>query len=601
MEDKCFNVTNFTINNFGYAILNSAPKKHYIINSKPCFNYLAEYLQKMDAETIIIENSYTDRDFSIDYSKYYVTCFQKYERICKRLHFFNINFSEEDFNLMLKDPGAAELKPTQLQDSYLGFIVIKPLPETFFGRICLKVWTENGRRQIFCLKPYIANLYGIQLNVESLAFQEQDAVTSKCSSIALWTQFQITSFKYQHSIPAPVEITESATIRAPKESRLFPHDSGLTLLQMAEAIRSIKLEPLVYEQLDEETLKLLIYAYVRSGIPIVMGYEEYENSASQNPVRHHTVTVAGYCLKPKQTQKFQTGDAFLSAYSIENIYVHDDQLGPFYPMEFKNETNFSIYSNSSALARVVFLLVAVPSQIRITLPSILNFISYFNFVYVTFLEEDAARLEWDIQLCDVTAFKKDILFATNLPAEDRFKILKTTLPKYMWRGRAFFKGEIFTDFIFDATDVEQGAIFLFAYEYQFRAKLLRLTLSTCVFQRSGLDKTSALVRVFLEKLNKMFFQRASNAKRTAKANTNRMVLFADAARLVLLKLVFIKLIKNYINCEARNLAKSLNIFSGEGQHCNPNPPRGVPPTSQCASGLTCSNSTDTCVKNRTNS
>ena len=50
--------------------------------------YLFKYLSELGAQTIVVENDYIDRDYLDDYAAYYARCFRRYNRHCRRLHFF---------------------------------------------------------------------------------------------------------------------------------------------------------------------------------------------------------------------------------------------------------------------------------------------------------------------------------------------------------------------------------------------------------------------------------------------------------------------------------------------------------------------------------
>jgi hypothetical protein len=51
------------------------------------------------------------------------------------------------------------------------------------------------------------------------------------------------------------------------------------------------------------------------------------------------------------------------------------------------------------------------------------------------------------------------VFNSELPGEEKLKILRKSLPKYVWRAIAHLNGERI-ELLFDTTDIEQGEIFL---------------------------------------------------------------------------------------------------------------------------------------------
>ena len=125
------------------------------------------------AKTILIESHYIDKYFLDDYAGFYVRCFDHYVRVCSRLHFFKNEFSKTDFSKLLLDENSG-FKIENLKKNYLGFIVVKKLPITVIGRTCLDTYkaTEAELRKFPIKRDYKVNLFGIELEVETLAFQE---------------------------------------------------------------------------------------------------------------------------------------------------------------------------------------------------------------------------------------------------------------------------------------------------------------------------------------------------------------------------------------------------------------------------------------------
>jgi hypothetical protein len=277
-------------------------------------NYFKRYLERLQAKTVIIENNYIDKDYLEDFSAYYVRCFQGYVQTCRRLHFFSESFEESDFQLLLLGSDDQEIQ--KIKESYLGFMVVKPLPQTRIGRTCLKRSDLDGDRKHFPVtRNYTANLFGISLTVESLAFQEQDKVVSACATSALWSAFHWTGHLYQHHIPSPVLITKSAGQRLEMDTRPFPN-RGLTGSQMCQAIRDVGLDPILLNyspQSDEYLFRITLYAYLKGGMPIILGVnlEEIQQDVDQKSFKvvkvigKHAVTITGYSVSVQGGKPFK--------------------------------------------------------------------------------------------------------------------------------------------------------------------------------------------------------------------------------------------------------------------------------------------------------
>jgi hypothetical protein len=192
-----------------------------IIHKKVHSLYFEDYFRHLDARTILAENDYIDRDFLEDFAAYYVRCFHPYGCKCTRLHFFRCSLTKEGFEQTLASQ-LTEARLSALQSDYLGFVVVKPLPQTVVGRTCLTTYEKAQRRFYPTARPYGANLFGIPLRVKTVAFQEQDKVAAACATSALWSVFHSTGVLFQHQILSPVEITRAAHDGAPMLGRSLP-------------------------------------------------------------------------------------------------------------------------------------------------------------------------------------------------------------------------------------------------------------------------------------------------------------------------------------------------------------------------------------------
>lgn len=450
--------------------------------------YFREYFNCIGAKTIVVENEYVDRDYLEDYAEYYVRCFQDYPRKCTRLHFFKVAFSSEDFSNCLLGSGDS-LSLELLQTNYLGFIVLKPLPRTIIGRTCLITYPCDGRRHFPATRCYVANLFGLNLKVQhSLAFQEQDSVVAACATSALWSIFQATGQLFQHPIPSPSAITSQATEILTKDQRAFP-SPGLTSIEMAHALKSVGLEPYLVNAANHYLLKATLYAYLRAGIPMMFGFHLVDVSGTVSQViGKHAVAITGYSLGYSQATFFENTSFLLKATRIDKIYVHDDQVGPFSRMVFDEQlitlqngkqelsilTSWQGNDGSIGGKRAIsdILLIPLYHKIRIPFGVIHDIVFGFDNLLKSVISQVIPnrmpifqQAEWDIYLVSVNDLKKEVFDSVNLNTEIRRNILMRSFPRFLWRASLIFDSGINLDLLFDATDIEQGAFFLCAIEY----------------------------------------------------------------------------------------------------------------------------------------
>jgi hypothetical protein len=487
-----FEVFDYSIENLKILFEKKSKSSIKRIEDKLHTEYFRSYFDYIQAKTILIENNYIDHDYLEDFSGYYVKCFKKYPRKCCRFHFFSHHFSSEDFHKFLSNKEDSELNKEVLSSSYLGFVVVKPLPVTIIGRTCLKTYPTNGTKRYFPItRTYEANLFGLSLPVNTLAYQEQDSVTAACATSALWSVFQGTGKLFQHIIPSPVEITRAATNNLPIESRVLPN-KGLNAHQMANAIRHVGLEPLFINIPNISTLKSTIYAYLRGKLPIVLSIGLYNTLAHPNPlIGWHAIAVTGYSVTGNISPSPEKSNFRLTASKMDKIYVHDDQIGPFARMEFDG-LSVSITNNMSQVERLDSLSTswrgevgaaigtarAVPSyiiiplyhKIRIPYWTIHTSVLVFNSIIENFRTKNlivglSDYLDWEIYLSNVNEYKNDIISSNELSESSRIEILTTSLPRFLWIARAWNAGSKIMDLLFDATDIELGLFFLQAVGY----------------------------------------------------------------------------------------------------------------------------------------
>lgn len=414
--------------------------------------YFEDYLPEIGVKTLVVENDYVDRDFLEDYAAYYVRCFNDYERFCSRIHFFAESFTSRDFEQALEEPSNGFVQT--LKQSYRGFVVVKPLPETIVGRTCLSTYgDDDGRRYYPVTKNCRAQLFGIDLEVESLPFQEQDTAVARCATSALWSVFHATANLFQHSIPTPVEITTSATTGA--AIRVFPN-KGLNAHEVSNAIKSTGLEPHVVAAKNAAVLKRTVYAYLQAGIPSYLSFELID-AEKDNPdvIARHAVAVTG-CSIPDRTENSRE-DFHLRSERIDKLYVHDDGVGPFARMTHDEDPTewTDTYGDScrekcwetswrtpSAPEKVyggkawpLQLIVPVYHKIRVPFAKILAIVDQFDRDLDELRKGNMTSLnsrpEWDIFLSNITDFKRDIAEAEQLQPKYRRTVLEESMPRFL--------------------------------------------------------------------------------------------------------------------------------------------------------------------------
>lgn len=300
------------------------------------------------------------------------------------------------------------------------------------GRTVVRTYPPDGdRRNYPCVRKYHVNLYGIELTVDSLAFQEQDTSLAACATVALWSCFQKTRDLFNSGLPSPVQITRAAN-RFLISARPFP-SRGLRIEQVCNAIAAEGLDPEVYPVTPDLPLVSMAYSYLKLGLPVLL-IVEVPNAGL------HGVALNGYSLRESNQLAREGGSEVLPpliSLRIDEFYAHDDQVGPFSYLKVieapdaQTTVQFSTPGWKSNL-KPIAVVVPIYPKIRTGFREAIKWIPMVS--TVVNWTRNASEFEWDIHLISGNSLKSDlrggeIQMSTSLKAQ----VLVEGLPKYLWR------------------------------------------------------------------------------------------------------------------------------------------------------------------------
>ena len=507
-------VTPFTEDAFASALANEHTSKE-LVKSKNHFRYFKKYLGEINAKTILIEEGYISKDFLHDYASYYSLCFEKYDKRCKRVHFFALDFDASTFEKMLEGHHVDR----DIPGSYLGFIVVKPIPYTLIGYSLLKVYSNSPiTRHFWGTKIYEVHLYGWKLKVDSLAFQEQDTVLSACATTAIWTMLSKASDYRLALIKSPNEITKDSGILSHDGSRLFPN-KGLDIRQICQAIY---LSGLVTEVLQADLilpdnippqrqplhpfkkvvsksyLKKILNAYSSIGIPLILVI----GVPNGRTYGLHAISVPGFKQSPPAPIATTPAISYWSD-NIEKFYAHDDQWGPFVRIEWHNDFEMVTEWNDGT-RRTYVLQIVIPTfpKIRISYHDIEVIVLGLDRILTTIFGSSTVQdLVWDIRIDYSERYKQDIIELDPKVFPNKLKHLQMQLPKYVWIVTCYIGDKTALKFVFDATGLSQAMLGLDVLSFLPQ----EITDSLITFLDAN-QTNSAVVDVFGHTANEEYYQ-----------------------------------------------------------------------------------------------
>ena len=289
--------------------------------------YIGLYLGSLHCKTIVHERHYIDRHYIDDFSLFYSRSLRDYPNSCQRLHFFASEFDEKQWSDLIRraNDGSRREVERELAEQYLGFMVVKPLAGSPVGRTVLRTFgrtTSRGHREFPAIRRYPVTLAGLSLEVEGLAFQQQDQGVSACATTALWSALQRTAPLESLSSPTPAQITEAASRYMLPGGRALPSE-GLRFDQLCEAVRATGLAPVSVTSISPREDQAHIATYLRSGLPVLLGIVPFDSREG------HAVCLVGLrfgSVEPPTDSSILYRDG---ATAVNRIYVHDDRLGPY--------------------------------------------------------------------------------------------------------------------------------------------------------------------------------------------------------------------------------------------------------------------------------
>lgn len=437
--------------------------------------YLRGYLDDLGTKVVVTEPNYFDRDYLSEFAAFFGASARGYPNVCRRLHFFGE--PRVDRALLMKalddDPTACDI----IRASYLGFVVIRPIPATPFGRSVLKMYESTTVRPTRCVEParsYHPHLAGLELAVTGIAWQQQDTSVSACATIALWTMFQASAFDEHHAMPTTTEVTRLANEAAYSRGRVFPSE-GLNVYQVSRSIRSAGLEPMIADPRDDDgVFASVVASLVRSRFPVLITGDIDDAG--------HAVCIVGFRETPAGSPPAK--QVTPQDQQLEAVYVHDDNLGPNVRFEIvpanpsaAPQTKLSIRTAPPARAKargsvttghppfaVSLVMAAVPEGVRVNVTTLHRVGARVAGIVLDFLNHLLSQhgdpeigFTFTARFARIAEYLADVLPTGVLPnalGRARINFVETVPPTSLFVGvvRVGALGSPLFDLVFDTSD-----------------------------------------------------------------------------------------------------------------------------------------------------
>ena len=225
---------------------------------------LSQFLGEMRPELkMIVETDYVDKVYRDSYYSYFSTKLKEYGRNCLRISFFEPSFSSKDEFFLLSND--------QVQDSYRGFLVVRPLAKCI-GRNAIEI---SAKKDPVCNSHIrkanvAATCLGIKLVAHAFPHASQDEEYMTCAETTVWSMMEYYGNKYPiHQPVLPTDILSS--IKWSSYKRQVP-STGLRLEQISLALQRQGFGCMIY-QATNPRFQELFTCYVESGLPLAVVVE----------------------------------------------------------------------------------------------------------------------------------------------------------------------------------------------------------------------------------------------------------------------------------------------------------------------------------------
>lgn len=286
---------------------------------------------RLGAQSVVLELEYFDKDFSTEFTGFYSKLFRPYRKTCTRLHFF----TGDAHSAVSPDNAvnvAQDLENPDKVGRYLGYVVVRPIPEAPVGRSVLAAPEDLGVSASHTVRAdHEVHLLGAKLKIVGTPFMQQDARVSLCAHAAIWSCARHLHAEHRGAWVSVLDIARTASnpVDNSRASDLRAGIGAMSTGSLLTALHSIDRTPYVYAKKEGgswtggATAAEIISRYCDSGIPVILDIQ----TKPEHPIGHALVVV-GYGHGPGKVER--SGDTVAQFH--EYFLVHDDQRGPYLKM-----------------------------------------------------------------------------------------------------------------------------------------------------------------------------------------------------------------------------------------------------------------------------
>lgn len=302
------------------------------LGSETCMKRFLQLARAQGCGTIVQCDNAAHPVFSEEHKEFYAGRFRPVPNKVTELYLFSKRWKKADL-------AVGNLK--NLQENFIGFLALRPFRRQRLveGFIRHPPEPDSPSKTTFYLCTaektfYLLGNHKLPLKVAGFPFMQQDGLFDCCAHVAIHT---LNEYLYL------LDMTKAASIGAivrkgaeiPLPKRDYPTE-GLTISEMAHIIKSLDLDPLVYEYFQNMPKPpfppgRVIYHYLESRLPVLIGIFPPEGG--------HVIVAIGHTFDPNiwlvlaQTNyhglRPSGGEYHCSTTWVPSFITSDDNFGPY--------------------------------------------------------------------------------------------------------------------------------------------------------------------------------------------------------------------------------------------------------------------------------
>lgn len=345
------------------AVINS--EMNLLVNSFPLpnaknspLNCCIDLIFNAGLVAVVAQRRVRDPDFSAEHAAYYSEQFRRVPQTCTRVHFF-----------LQATPPTVELLTyldSVSEDSYLGFITLRPIPRAPVGATILSARVA-GSNVVCSLDNFPVHISGKSFEIEGTPFMQQDNAVAVCAQASIWVALRTLRRREGDRAHNPAQITDAAT-KYLISDRTRPNKSGLTIHQMAEAVRAAGYSPLLMRLVKDPKnhgpaqiteVRKRLQSYIESNIPVLLALYPGTGGHAVVAVGHTWETSpSAFIYTPYSSSNIKLDFTHASTWAPKFL-IHNDNSGPYQELPPQSGSGY-------ALSQAHYAIPLMPTDVFMT-------------------------------------------------------------------------------------------------------------------------------------------------------------------------------------------------------------------------------------------